>query len=204
MSFEFSFLETTCLREVYYGLGLPDSLSRIQSLQHSISFTVTHLVCIFLCLPHRACHDNAQLLSSAVSVLFSLLHHEPNFLFGRIIHRRFFQKDARRSQKRKIFRRPHYPQPQPPNIPASGTPPTTVRYQGARVLYSACCSLDPRVFTLKGTNPNHTLHRCSSGLTLLRPIHHPSQPGSLFIVKMPRGAYDVSATNNPRPKPNPK
>lgn len=203
-NFQSSVLETSCLREVYYGLGLPDSLNSNPT-SSSISIQLHRL-------SPRLHHSSLLSLTeplNTTAVFFSVTHclcpaalclHciSNQTLLGCIVSRTFFQKDARRKSKREKSSR---------RLPVTHIHPASrqAALHNNCPLQGSCSSLDPRVFTLKETHPDNT--RCISTaakghrLPTITPI---STRARLSIFNMPRGAYDVSATNNPRPKPNPK
>lgn len=133
-----------------------------------------------LALTEHLCQDtHAHSLSVTHQSLFCFsanyycIFNKPKLLLGsHRVYRRFFQKDARRSQKRKIFRRPRYPHNHnPPNIPASGTHSThsclsAAATKGSCSLFGTSASWTPRVFTLTDT-PHHT-HQQHVALPQLR------------------------------------
>jgi hypothetical protein len=194
------------------------SLSRIQPLQHqqSISFTVTHLVLHLPCLPHRASppnkthiytHTHTQSFFTVTRLLscFSLLlHHQPTKLFFLgSIHRRFFQKDARRKSKKKILPPPitHNHWHAHPISRQAALHPQLVRYQ----LEGSCSSLDPRVLPhleRKDTFNNIAFLQLKSHLTA-----NSLNPGSLCLYHQSRCLVEHTTcppptTPGPSPTPN--
>lgn len=159
----------TCLREVYEGLGLPDSsvhpeLSQHQHQLHRPSPFVCNLNFSLLGL-HRACFDKTQPVTHRPSALFLHCIQVPNqtFLVRHIILRTAhpsFQKDARRSQKEKSSVGPDTHKRTHPTS-RQGGPPTAVRYILSLVLFIRPAPRTPRVFTF--TDTSDTLH-CRSSL----------------------------------------